>query len=348
MRKGAKSFGGDIAGVLTGLLEGRSLTEIQAEQIFGALFRGSLKDGAAKALLVLLADKGETAAEIIGCIRAIRDLEPVETVRIPHLMDTCGTGGDRSHSFNISTVAALVIAGAGGKVAKHGNHAISSKCGSSDLMIALGVRLDAPKGRMIDAIRRFGIGYFHAPFYHPSFRTVQGLRCSLRTRTIFNYLGPLLNPLKLEAQLVGVSRETDVDLYAHVIRRLAQSDALVCHSGDGLDEISTARSTGYALIRNKSIRYGKIVPGRCGFNRAKGHDYAGGTARENARLTLRILTGKRQGPLTDVIMMNAAAGLMISGVVKDINSGIRLAKNAIESGKAMKALNGLIKLSNRK
>jgi len=201
---------------ITRLLQRRNLTETEAYGVFGDLFDQKLTMPEAKALLLLLAEKGETVDEVRGCLNALRKREPVLRAPAGGVMDTCGTGGDGSHSINVSTLAAFVIAGAGGKVAKHGNRAVSSKSGSSDLMESFGIKLDAKPRRMIESISRNGIGYFHAPFYHPVFSKVQPLRKALGVRTIFNLLGPLVNPVKIRYQLVGVAKREFLDLYARI------------------------------------------------------------------------------------------------------------------------------------
>jgi anthranilate phosphoribosyltransferase len=192
-------------GLLMRLMARRSLSLADSRKAFTLLFSQSIPAMKAKSFLLLLAKKGETADELLGCLQAIRRLEKPIGPRIPGLMDTCGTGGDGRHTINISTLVALVIAGAGGKIAKHGNRAISSRSGSSDLMESFGIKLNAPPKKMIEAIRRSGLGYFHAPFYHPVFAKMQPLRQSLKKRTILNLLGPLVNPMRLDYQLVGVS-----------------------------------------------------------------------------------------------------------------------------------------------
>jgi len=332
---------------LTQLLVGRDLSEAQSNRVFRQLFEEKLQKDEAKALLLLLARKGETGAEVLGCLKAIRALEPTYRVPIPSLMDTCGTGGDQSHSFNISTVSALVIAGAGGKVAKHGNRALSSKSGSSDLMETLGVKLNAPRHRMIQAIRRYGIGYFHAPFYHPVFSRVQPLRRELGVRTIFNLLGPLLNPLPIKAQLIGVAKPEYVPLFATLLRKIGVRHALVCHSQDGMDEISTAAPTTMAQVKRNGIIVKRMEPKRFGFQRATKRDFRGGSAKENSRVTLKLLQGKWKGPLRDIVTLNAAAGLVVSGLASNIEQGIRLAGKSIDSQAAYQALLGLKRLSRK-
>ncbi len=333
---------------LSRLLAGKSLSERDSQALFAAVFQKKLTDTEAKSLLVMLAEKGETVEEVAGCLKALRKLEPSVHVKIPHLIDMCGTGGDQSHTFNISTVAALVVAGAGGHVAKHGNRALSSKSGSSDLLEALGVKLSAPRARMIESIRRHGIGYFHAPLYHPIFSRVQPLRRALKIRTVFNLLGPLVNPLKLEAQVIGVAKKEYVPMFAKILQKTGLRRALICHSEDGLDELSTTAPASVAELRESGILVRRLDPGHYEFLRASKRDLRGGSPKQNARLALAILEGRRTGPLKDTILLNAAAGLWISHIAATIEEGIWKARLSLESGKALDSLSGLIRLSRKR
>lgn len=335
----------DLQPFLIRLVTGRDLTEAESFRIFRKIFQGEIPRTEAKALLLLLAKKGEGEGELIGCLKALRSLEPPLKLSIPHLMDTCGTGGDYRSSVNVSTLAAFVIAGAGGRVAKHGNRSISSKCGSSDLVEALGVRLDAGKKKMIESIRRFGIGYFHAPFYHPAFSKVQDLRRKLKTRTIFNLLGPLANPFSLQHQLLGVSRSEHVSLFAKVLRRGGVRSAMVCHGEDGMDEISTAARTEAAWVTKKKIRRTSIDPKTFGFARSSPKDFSCSGIRHSRVIALALLQGKLKGPVRNLVLLNAAAGLVVSGLAKNLKQGIKMAEESIQSRKAYRALAGLRRLS---
>lgn len=334
-----------IENALVVLLLGKDLSENASRGVFRGFFDQKLSKPQAKSLLLLLAAKGETAPEVSGCLDALRSLERPTRTSIPGLMDTCGTGGDGSQSLNVSTLSALIIAGAGGRVAKHGNRALSSKSGSSDLMEAFGVNLAAPRVKMLESIRRFGIGYFHAPFHHPVFSRVQPLRRELKTRTIFNLLGPLANPLKIESQLVGVSKKKDIPLYAKVLQRQKIRRALICHSSDGMDEISPSASTDIAWLDRGRIRYGRIQPARYGFRKNPRSAFRGGSARHNAALSLAILQKGLKGPLRDLVIINSAAGLVVAGKASNLRQGIRLAEKSLNSGRAYQALLGLKRLS---
>ncbi len=327
------------------LIQGRNLTAPETQTLFMPLLEGKLPENTARAILLLLADKGETADEILGCLQAIRRLEPPLAHTFPHLMDTCGTGGDQSHSFNISTLAALVIAGAGGQVAKHGNRAISSRSGSSDLMEALGVRLEAKPARMLQAIRECGIGYFHAPYYHPVFKRIQPLRQRLKTRTIFNLLGPLLNPLRLHYQLVGVAKSDMLKTYAAVLKKMPVKQAMICHSRTGLDEVSTTGITDILKIQRHQMKAEPFDSSRHFFHHTKKDSYAGGSVQENRKTALRLLQNQQGGPLRDMILINAAFGLLVCGLAPDIGTGIKKADAALSSGRAYQALKDLIAIS---
>lgn len=327
--------------LLIRLITGRSLTLREARKFFKLLFAGAVPWTKAKSFLLLLAKKGETAEELLGCLRALRALEKPIGPKIPGLMDTCGTGGDGRRTINISTLAALVIAGAGGKVAKHGNRAISSKSGSSDLMEAFGVKLDADPRKMIQAVKRFGLGYFHAPYYHPAFARMQFLRKAIGRRTILNLLGPLVNPMRLDHQLVGVSEKRLVPLFAKVLSKLGRKTALVYHSADGMDEISTSVPTTVAWVMPDKVRMETIHPRIYGFKKAPLKRLLVHSVKESKIRAGSILTGKEKGPARDTIILNAAYGLLLCGLAGTIREGIDHAKDSIASGRALKVLKQL-------
>jgi anthranilate phosphoribosyltransferase len=327
--------------LLIKLLRGTDLTLSESREFFRQLFTGAVPLTKAKSFLLLLAKKGETADELLGCLQALQTLEKPVGPRIPGLMDTCGTGGDGRKTINISTLVALVIAGAGGKIAKHGNRAISSKSGSSDLMEAFGVKLDAAPQKMIAAIKRSGLGYFHAPFFHPVFARMQPLRRSLKRPTILNLLGPLVNPMRLDHQLVGVSGKHLIPLFAKVLSKLKQKAALVCHSDDGMDEISTSVPTTVAWVTPGKIRMAVIRPGIYGLKKASLKDLSVDSVAKSKLRALKILTGKEKGPARDMIVLNAAFGLLLCGQAGSVEEGIALAQKSLDSGKALKVLKQL-------
>ncbi len=335
-----------LDGLLTKLLLGTNLSLSESREFFRLLFTGAVPLTKAKSFLLLLAKKGETADELLGCLRALQTLERPIGPKIPGLMDTCGTGGDGRQTLNISTLVALVVAGAGGKIAKHGNRAISSKSGSSDLMEAFGVKLDAAPQKMIAAIGRSGLGYFHAPFYHPVFAKMQPLRRALKQRTILNLLGPLVNPMRLDHQLVGVSGKHLIPLYAGVLSKLGRKTALVCHSDDGMDEISTSVPTTIAWVTPDKVWISMISPGTYGLKKASLKHLSVDSVRKSKLRAQKILAGKEKGPARDTVVLNAAFGLLLCGKAGSVREGIVLAQRSIDSGKALKVLKQLKTCSN--
>ena len=328
------------------LLTAQSLSLSDARKAFTLLFTEALPFTKAKSFLLLLTQKGETSGELLGCLQALQALEKPIGPKVPGLMDTCGTGGDGQQSINISTLVALVIAGAGGKIAKHGNRAISSRSGSSDLMESFGVKLNALPKKMLHALKRSGLGYFHAPVYHPVFSRMQPLRQALKRRTILNLLGPLVNPMRLDYQLVGVAQKRLVPLYAKVLSKLGRKGALVCHSGDGMDEISTSEPTTAAWVTPNRVRMSVIQPHLYGLQKARHRDLAVDSVKKSKRKAENILNGTEQGPARDTIVLNAAYGLLLCGKVRSVPEGIRLAQHSLDSGKALNILKQLKALSN--
>lgn len=332
--------------ILIRLLTGQHLALSESRRSFTLLFKEVLPLAQAKSFLLLLSLKGETADELLGCVQALQTLEKTAGTKIPGVMDTCGTGGDGRHTINISTLVALVIAGAGGKIAKHGNRAISSRSGSSDLMEALGVKLTASRKKMIRATQRSGLGYFHAPYHHPVFSKMQPLRRSLRRPTVLNLLGPLVNPLRLDYQLVGVAQKRLIPLYAQVLAKLGRKNALVCHSRDGMDEISTSAPTTAAWVTPNKVRMGVIRPRSLGLKAARAQDLSVDSIKNSKLRAQNILTGKEQGPARDTIILNAAYGLLICQKAKTVREGIALAQRSIDSGNALNVLQRLRACSN--
>lgn len=331
---------------LSSLLQGKSLARPASKALFQELFQEKLAFAQAKTLLLLLARKGETPDEVLGCLDALKLFEPKKNLGIPHLIDTCGTGGDGSHSINVSTLAALVIAGAGGKVAKHGNRALSSRCGSSDLMEALGVNINTSPEKMIRSINSSDIGYFHAPLYHPTFSKMQPLRRLLKVRTIFNLLGPLSNPFKLSGQVIGVARAKYVPLFAKILSRQNLSCALVAHGTDGLDELSISAPSQLAWIRKNKISYEILTPEKTGLKRSKSPQIKIKSLTQSKKMALDFLQGKLQGSIRDMILLNAAAGLVVAGKAGTLREGVWVATQSVSQGKAFQAYLQLKAISN--
>jgi anthranilate phosphoribosyltransferase len=330
---------------------GKDLSRGEADAAMEEILSGRATDAQIGALLAALRVKGETVEELVGLATAMRrHAAPVFSasrgVNARCLVDTCGTGGDGCGTFNISTCAAFVVAGAGACVAKHGNRSISSRCGSADVVEALGVRLDVPVGRMGEAVDRLGIGFFFAPAVHSAMKHAMRARKELKIRTVFNLLGPLTNPGGARAQVAGVFTAEVTELVARALNELGVACAFVVHGADGLDEISLSGETRVAEVRNGTVRSYTVTPEDFGVSRAPLDAVAGGDVAANARIIRGILAGER-GPARDIVVVNASAALVAAGVAADFRDGARRAAEAIDSGAARKKLDDLAALCNR-
>jgi len=323
------------------LVDGQHLDRDEMYQVFGEVMDGKASDVQKSAFLIALRMKGETAEEITGAAIAMR--ERVTPLDVDHttLVDTCGTGGDGRGTFNISTLAAIVAAAAGASVAKHGNRAVSSSCGSADLLSALGVNIDLDAPRMSQVLRRTGISFLFAPKLHPAMGAVVGVRRELGLRTIFNVLGPLTNPAFAKRQVLGVYSDHLVDVVARVLLALGAEHALVVHSRDGLDEISVSAPTRVCEVRDGEIRDVVIAPQDFGCKVHSIEALAGGDATENARIAHAILNGEG-GARRDVVAANAGAALYVAGLAQTLREGVSMASMAIASGAARAKLEELI------
>jgi len=348
--------------------ERQPLSRAEARAVMEEVLAGRVGDDQIAALLVALADRGETVEEIVGFAQAIRaaatpwpvasppppaaDLgdEIAAAVELPHesapLLDTCGTGGDAALTFNISTATALVAAGAGVRVAKHGNRSVTSKCGSADVMEALGVKLDLPVERLAACLEQVGIVFLFAPALHSAMKHVQAARRCLRRRTVFNLLGPLTNPAGASAQVIGVYAEDLVEKMADALRELGLQRAMVVHGRDGLDEITLTAPTKVAELRDGIVRVYEVTPEEFGLQRVKPGDLAGGDAAVNAAIVREVLGGK-MSPRRDVVRLNAAAALVAAGRAETIAEGLPLAAQAIDSGAAAAKLKRLVGFTNQ-
>jgi anthranilate phosphoribosyltransferase len=332
-----------------------SLTREEARTVMTEVFSGSTTDAQIAALLVALHMKGETVEEIVGFAEAIRAAaEPLPlhqdstlsvsgTGRDP-LVDTCGTGGDALGTFNISTATAFVVAGAGVRVAKHGNRSLSSKCGSADVMETLGVKISLPAAVLAQCLEEIGIVFLFAPAMHSAMKYVQPARRELRLRTIFNLLGPLTNPARASAQVVGVYSLDLVEKVAEALSMLGVHRALVVHGLDGLDEITITGPTRIAEVREGNVRTYEITPEEFGIKRARLEDISGGDAEANAAIIREILAGKKS-PRRDIILLNAAAALVAAGRVEHLGDGLPLAAQSIDSGAAAAKLDALVRFT---
>jgi len=328
---------------------GSDLSRQEAEIAMGEILSGRSDEETIVALLTVLRAKGETVGELVGFARAMRrHATPVfaDGSRPDELLvDTCGTGGDSSGTFNISTAAAFVAAGAGVHIAKHGNRSISSKCGSADVLEALGVSLDVPPERVGAAIREIGIGFLYAPALHTAMRHAMPARRRLG-RTAFNLLGPLTNPAGARAQVAGVFSEKVVEKVALVLSELDVERAFVVHGAGGLDEISLAGETSVGDVRRDVVRIYQITPEEFGLERAPLDAIAGGDAAYNAGLIRAILSGEK-GPRRDIVVANASAAIVASGRAADFLEGALRAAASIDSGEALKKLDALIAFAPR-
>jgi anthranilate phosphoribosyltransferase len=295
-------------------------------------------------LLMALRVRGETVEEITGAVTVMRE-KMLRVAAPPDAIDVVGTGGDASGSYNISTCAAFIVAGAGVPVAKHGNRALSSRSGAADVLAALGVKIELAPDAVGRCISEAGIGFMFAPAHHPAMKNVGPTRVELGTRTIFNLLGPLSNPAGVKRQMVGVFSRQWVEPLANVLKNLGSESAWVVHGSDGLDEVTSAGPTYVAALENGAVRTFEIAPEDVGVARAMPEMLRGGDADQNARALLDVLKG-RKGAFRDVALMNAAAGLIVAGRAKDLKQGFVLAAKSIDSGEAEGRLDRLIAVSN--
>jgi anthranilate phosphoribosyltransferase len=333
----------DFRAVLAKVAAGQILTEDEAAAAFDRMMSGDVTPSQMGAFLMGLRVRGEAVSEIAGAARAMR-ARALAIEAPPGAIDTVGTGGDNSGSFNVSTAAAIVVAGSGVPVAKHGNRNFSSKSGSADILAALGVNLDCDMALVKRAIWEAGIGFLMAPRHHSATRHVAPTRVELGTRTIFNLLGPLSNPAGVKRQLVGVFAPEWVEPVAEVLGRLGSQHAWVVH-GDGMDEITTAGTTRIAELKGGKVSVFELTPEQVGLKRASLADLRGGDPSHNAA-RLRALLDGETGPLRDVVLFNAGAALVIAGKAKDVKDGMAAAAKAIDGGKAKQALDRLIAITN--
>ncbi len=334
---------GDLKALLALVAQGRSLNESEAEAAFEIIMSGDATPSQMGAFLMALRVRGETVDEIAGAARIMR-AKALAIDAPPGAIDTCGTGGDASGSFNISTASALVVAGCGVPVAKHGNRALSSKSGSADVLTALGVNIDAELAVVRACLWQIGIGFLMAPRHHSATRHVAPTRVELGTRTIFNLLGPLSSPAGARRQLVGVFAPEWVRPMAEVLGRLGGERAWVVH-GDGLDELTTAGPTTVAALDAGRVEVFEIVAADAGLPAARREDLAGGEPQHNARLMRQVLAGDG-GPLRDVVLLNSAAALLVAGSAANLADGVERAARSIDSGAARRVLDELVARTN--
>lgn len=334
---------GDLKSLIGRVAQGHSLSESEAEAAFEIIMSGNATPSQMGGFLMALRVRGETVDEIAGAARIMR-AKAVSVDAPPGTIDTCGTGGDSSGSFNISTASALVVAGCGVPVAKHGNRALSSKSGSADVLTALGVNIDADLAIVRRCLWEIGIGFLMAPRHHSATRHVAPTRVELGTRTIFNLLGPLSSPAMARRQLVGVFAPEWVRPMAEVLGRLGSERAWVVH-GAGLDELTTAGATTVAALENGKVDTFELVAEDVGLKPARLEDFRGGEPQYNAQLMQDLLAGAG-GPLRDVVLLNSGAALVIAGQAAGVEDGIELAAQSIDSGGARRVLEELVARTN--
>jgi anthranilate phosphoribosyltransferase len=326
--------------------EGRSLSEDEAAAVMEEIMSGEATPAQLAAFLVALRLKGETVEEIAGMARVMR----AKALRVPFegasLLDTCGTGGDRMGTFNVSTAAAFVAGGAGAIVAKHGNRAMTSHCGSADVLEALGARIDLPPEGVAHCLREVGVGFMFAPAFHPAMRFAAGPRREIGVRSVFNILGPLTNPAGASAQVLGVADAAIGEKMIEVLGRLGCRHALVVHGEDGLDEMSLGGPTLVHELKGGDIRSYRVTPEEVGLRRAIGQAVKGGSPEENAA-AMRAVLGGEQGPLRDIVLLNSAAALVAADKAANLAEGVPLAAQAIDSGAAGEKLDRFIEVTTR-
>jgi anthranilate phosphoribosyltransferase len=330
--------------MLEKLVRRDDLTADEAAAVMHEVMEGRAAPAALAGLLTALVMKGERPAEIVGFARAMREHAVKLSAPVAEVFDTCGTGGDRSGTFNISSAAALVVAACGVKVAKHGNRSVSSQCGSADVFERLGVNIAAPPAVVERTLRDAGIAFFFAPTFHPSMRHAGPTRKELGIRTAFNLLGPLTNPAGATRQIVGVPRSELTELLARALLLLGSTRAWVVHGADGIDEISTTGYTKVSECRDGSVHTFYIHPADFGMTKAAPAELKGGDAERNAAIIRGILDGQ-QGAARRVVILNAAAGLFVAGRVDSIEDGIRVAVDALDSGRARMTLDRMVRCS---
>jgi anthranilate phosphoribosyltransferase len=341
-----------IPDALKKLLAKENLSRAEAEACMEQILSGNANDALIAALLIALRMKGETVDELVGFASAMRR-HAVKIFPDGHahemLVDTCGTGGDGCNTFNVSTAAAFVVASAGVRVAKHGNRASSSHCGSADVLEQLGVSLDQSPERVRQAIEQIGIGFLFAPAVHTAMKHAMPVRRALGVRTVFNLLGPLTNPAGAAAQVVGVSAPHLTELLARALAELGVKRAFVVHGADGLDEISLSGETHVAELNSGAIRTYKISPEDFGLRRAPANAYAGGDAKHNAEIIHKILGRsllyREHTPHRDIVVANASAVLVAAGRAGGFKDGVRLATESIDSGAAREKLDSLVRFT---
>ncbi|MBD3184514.1 anthranilate phosphoribosyltransferase [Candidatus Poribacteria bacterium] len=326
------------------VVEGKDLSQEEAAEAMNEIMSGEATPAQIASFITALRLKGETVDEITGCARIMREKVTRIETNADLLIDTCGTGGDGAHTFNISTTTAFVAAGAGLHIAKHGNRSVSSKSGSADVLKALGVNIEADSTTVAKCIDEVGIGFLFAPMLHPAMKYAIGPRREIGIRTIFNVLGPLTNPAGAQVQIIGVYDAALTEPLAHVLKNLGSQRVFVVHGSDGLDEITITDKTYVSEMADGEVNSYTIDPEDFGMSKAEISHLVGGEAEENARITMDILKGEK-GPRRDIVLLNSAVTIMAGGLADNLIEGIQVAAEAIDLGKALEKLELLKKCS---
>ena len=335
----------DIPSAIAAVIEHQDLSADDMQHVMRLIMTGEATPAQIGGFLVGLRMKGETVDEIAAAARVMRELATRVDVSGPHLVDTCGTGGDGASTFNVSTASAIVTAAAGARVAKHGNRSVSSSSGSADVLEAAGVRLDLNADQVAACIERVGVGFMFAPQHHSAMKHAIGPRKEMRVRTLFNLLGPLTNPADAPNQVLGVFSEQWVEPLAHVLRQLGSEHVLVVHADDGLDEISIGAPTQVAELHNGSVSVYRVEPADFGMTTADLSGIAAADAADSLRLINSVLDGEA-GPARDIVVLNAGAAIYVAGLAGTLAEGVTQAAMVIESGKAKQTLQSLVDVSN--
>jgi anthranilate phosphoribosyltransferase len=334
----------DMRQFLEHLSNQRSFSEEEMKQAVKHLFTDEVTDSELAAFLIGLKMKGETIEEIIGLVHVLRELAIPFDKPLQNVMDNCGTGGDGSKSFNISTTSAFVIAGAGIPIAKHGNRSISSKTGSADVLEQLGVRLDIGPEQSQEILERIGISFLFAPHVHPKIKRIMKVRKELKIPTIFNLIGPLTNPIKLDYQLLGIYRRDLIDLFAEVLLKLGRKRAVVLNGAGFMDEASLQGENHLVVVDNGKMTKKTLLPEEVGLSKVKNEEIVGGSASDNAEILNRVLKGEK-GAYRDTVLLNAGIGIFAAEKADTIEKGIEQAKESIDSGAAFEKLQQLVAYS---
>ena len=336
----------DYKFLLERLIAGGSLDFLEMEALMNKIMDGELSHAQIAGVLVALRIKGETIEEISAAARVMREhATKIDSGQLP-VVDTCGTGGDGTHTFNISTAAAFIAAGAGVKIAKHGNRSVSSKCGSADVLKQLGVKIDISSDQVSSCIQSVGIGFLFAPSLHPAMKHAIRPRRELGVRTIFNMLGPLTNPAGAKRQLLGVYNKLLAQRFAEVLRNLGSEQALIVHGLDGLDEITTTQKSHVVELKNGEITSFELDPLDYIEEYSKLEDIVGGESPQNAEIIRRVLENVT-GPCLDIAILNGAAAIQVSGLATGFSEAVNLAKESVTSGKALQKLEEMIRFTNQ-